>query len=69
MTYPVITVPTANNYEGIPYLYINENTTFVHTYAANETVTWALSADNTSASDYTKFSISNVSANIRLLVN
>ena len=58
MTPPVITVPTTNNYLGIPILYINENTTFVHDYAANETVTWSLSADDTSASDYTKFSIS-----------
>ncbi|WP_269617152.1 pre-peptidase C-terminal domain-containing protein [Prochlorococcus marinus] len=61
-TPPIIAVPTTNNYEGIPYLYINENTTFVHTYAANETVTWSLSSDTTSSSDYTKFSISSSGA-------
>ncbi len=54
---PNISLPTTNNTEGIPLLYIKENTTVVHTYIADESVTWSLSAEQTSLTDYKQFSI------------
>ncbi len=56
-TPPVITLPTSTDHEGIPTLYLDENITAVHTYVADEEVTWSLSADLSSATDYTNFTI------------
>ena len=53
----VISTPSSENFEGIPTITINENITAVHTYSADETVTWSLGADSTSSTDYTLFSI------------